>query len=153
MDSTTTLEPVLADAAEAAGFNAVFAVEEGLSWVAIAADETALALEWRADARRLVLSAEVGSLEAADGEMLRLLLRYNARWRETGGLRFALDEVDVAALVLDLPVDALDGNWLADVLAGFAEAAADWRRVLSNPAATKSSTGDTVHRLDEAGYV
>ena len=151
MDPTTTLEPVLADAAEAAGFDAVFAVEEGLSWVAIAADETALALEWRADAQRLVLSAEVGSVEAADAEMLRLLLRYNARWRETGGLRFALDEADVAALALDLPLDAIDSDWLADVLAGFAEAAADWRRALSSPAAAKSSGADTVHRVDDAG--
>ena len=139
-----TLEPVLADAAEAAGFVAVFAVEEGLSWVAIAADETVLALEWRADARRLVLSVEVGSVEAADAEMLRLLLRYNARWRETGGLRFALDEADIAALVLDLPVDDLDGDWLADVLAGFAEATADWRRALSSPAAARSPAAGTV---------
>ena len=92
-------------------------------------------------------------MEAADAEMLRLLLRYNARWRETGGLRFALDEADIAAIVLDLPMDALDGDWLADVLAGFAEATADWRQALSSPAATKSPAADTVHLIDGAGRV
>ena len=84
---------------------------------------------------------------------MRQRSRFNACWRETDGLRFAQDEANFAVLALDLPMDALDGNWLADVLAGFAEAAADWRRALFSPAATKSSTGDTVHRLDEAGYV
>ena len=62
-----------------------------------------------------------------------------------------VDEADVAALALDLPVDAVDGDWLADVLAGFAEAAADWRGALSSPATAESSGADTAHCIDDAG--
>ncbi|MEM1385784.1 MAG: type III secretion system chaperone [Pseudomonadota bacterium] len=130
------LEPIIADAVAKADFAALFAVEEGVSWVAAAADETALALEWNADARRLVLSADIAPLgEETDAALLRLLLGYNGNWRETGGLRIALDRGDVAQLVLDLPSDTLDASWLAAVLTGFAEALNSWREALASPQA------------------
>lgn len=129
-----SLEAILAESAEAAGFAAVFTVEDGSSWVAMAPDETAFAIEWRAAARRLVLSADIAVLaDAGDAATLALLLRYNANWRETDGLRIALDSGDVATLALDLPADAIDAPWLSTVLAGFADALNGWREALSAP--------------------
>ena len=128
------LKAIIAEAAEEADFATIVEVEPDLSWVCMTADERPLVLEWREDARRLVLTADLAQMpEPADPTLLTALLNYNATWRETGGLRLAIAHGGVATLVLDLPADGLDAQWLSGVMSGFLSAAETWRAALEAP--------------------
>ena len=122
---------VLAEAGPLAGVASIDEFDEGPSWAVVIDEDTAVLIEWAEEPRRAVFYAPVGALEEdAPASAILPLLRYGAAWRETGGLRIALDVDDVLVLLLDLTTDELDAPALARVLGGFAEALRTWRDAL-----------------------
>lgn len=105
--------------------------DEGPSWVGVVDEETFLLLDWLDSTHRVVLHADIGQLPD-DGRtaMLERLLQYNASWRETGGLRVALDADGTLTLLLDLPYAGLDAAQLATMLGNFATAVGGWRAAI-----------------------
>lgn len=124
----------ICDAAEA------MEIDAPASWLVIYDADTALGLDHEAGTGRLVLSADVGEArEHAPADLLRLLLVYNSAWRETGGMRAAIDADDVVSLVLDVPIDGLDATSLAARLDNFADAARAWRSRLQDVSDNRSA--------------
>ncbi|MEM8754759.1 MAG: type III secretion system chaperone [Pseudomonadota bacterium] len=124
----------ICDAAEAVE------VDAAASWLVIYDAETALGLDHVAETGRLVLSADIGEApEHAPADLLRLLLVYNSAWRETGGMRAAVDADDVVSLVLDVPFDGLDASALAARLDNFTDATRAWRSRLRDAAETRGA--------------
>ena len=105
--------------------------DEGPSWAVTVDEDTILLLDWLGDARKVVLYADIGGLPE-DGRvpMLERALRYNAAWRETGGLRLSLDPDGMLTLLIDLPLAGIDDVWLIDVLRNFSDAVRGWWEIL-----------------------
>lgn len=100
-----------------------FVIEEGVSFLA------------RLDDGRqcLVLEAFMGVPPAEHASSVYgLLLRTNALWEQTGGLRFGLLQGDVGVtMLLDLPIGPLDVHALASACGQFAERVVIWRHVIA----------------------
>ncbi len=103
------------------------------TWTLVPDQDTVLFADHDEAGRRLVLSADVG--RPAEGGRLHLydlLLRYNNRWAETGGVRMALDgEGGAIVQLFDLPVADLDLPRLQAVLAGFTDMLKAWREIVA----------------------
>lgn len=128
-----TFRELLAEVGPLVPFRAITEFDEGPSWVAIVDDETFLLLDWLESTRRVVLHADIGQLpEAGRTAMLERLLRYNTTWRETGGLRVALDSDATLTLLLDLPRAELEASGLRNMLVNFARALSGWQSALDD---------------------
>jgi hypothetical protein len=140
---------------------AITEFDQGSSWVVTLDEGTFLLLDWLESTRRVMLHADIGQLpETGRSTMLERLLRYDTTWRETGGLRVALDSDDTLTLVLDLPRASLDAWALRDMLANFATAVDAWKTALgdarpsrrpraSPPSLTRSTQASCVLDLKE----
>lgn len=89
------------------------------------------------DAAKLVLSADLGHpLVGEENATYTLLLQVNALWRETGGLRMALDAGDgELTQVYDIALADLDRDGLELRVQNFAAAARGWREVIATKGA------------------
>ena len=104
----------------------------GESWGLAARDGVLFYLEFVADHDRLWLSAEVGTPQPVDrAELHQLMLRYNAQWQRTGGVRLALDGPnDAVVLAYDLPVSGLDLPRLCTIVGNFQDMVGGWRKIV-----------------------
>lgn len=109
-------------------------------WTLVTQGKTVIFAEYAPDDDRLWLSADVGPLQPGDRlRLYELMLQYNARWQQTGGVRLALDapEGDVV-LAYDLPAAGLDLHRLQNVIRNFCAALEGWRRIVGvGPAAAE----------------
>jgi hypothetical protein len=112
----------LAEVYEGAGGNA---------WTLAGQDETILFVEFIPDDDRLWLSGEVGTPPPDDRlRLYSLMLQYNARWQETGGIRLALDAPEGAIVqAYDMPAAGLDLPRLCTVIRNFRNTLDGWRRI------------------------
>jgi hypothetical protein len=96
-------------------------------------EDTVLFADYDEPGRRLVLSADVGRpAEAGRLGLYGLLLRYNNRWAETGGVRMALDEeAGTIVQLFDLPVADLDLARLGTVVINFVGTLKAWREIVA----------------------
>ena len=112
---------------------------EEFEWVVLFEDGTVLEITWDEPETKLTFSVVVANLEAAASEgaeededripeICTALLTYNFLWRETGGIRMALDHPDGNVLML---LDVFSGDLEVTTLAGishnFVETARVWR--------------------------
>lgn len=81
----------------------------------------------------VVLSTDLAELpEASRAERHTLLLTYNNQWRETGGVRMALDEPEgTVQQIFDISATGLDVSSFGTALTNFAELARTWRGILT----------------------
>ena len=92
----------------------------------------------------LVLSAEAGTPQPEDSARLYpLMLQYNARWQETGGVRLALDGPDGAVVqAYALPIADLDLPRLGTVIQNFRATLAGWRTIVAGPGVTREGPNE-----------
>jgi hypothetical protein len=107
-------------------------------WYLMLPDETVIDAEYEAESDRVVLSTPIGRPQPGSREAVYdTLLAYNAAWRETGGVRAALDEPGGELLLLcDVTVHGLAASELQAVVGGLAQLAQTWRAYVA-----KRSTG------------
>ncbi len=115
-------------------------------WVLDLDGEHAVVVEHAAADDRLFFTAEAGVPEpAARLVCYELLLAYNALWRQTGGVRMAVNGEDGAVLqIADVAVEGLDAAALAEVLENFFGKLGEWMDIIAmdpDQRATKGAGG------------
>ena len=112
----------------------VYESADGNSWTLTNQDGGQIFVEFMPDDDRLWLSADVGTPRAEDCTRLySLLLQYNARWRETGGVRLVLDAPEGTVVqAYDMPAAQLDVPKFVTVFANFATVLGGWRNIVSD---------------------
>lgn len=115
-------------------------------WYLVFDEGQVIDLQWDELVPRIVLAGGIGELPAGSPPTrLELLLAYNALWASHGGLRTALDlESREVSLLLDVPLQALDLQALAAVLANFRAALSAWAEVLRAPAPEAGASTDAI---------
>jgi hypothetical protein len=115
----------------------VLAYEEAGTWELDFDERTTLLVDLTAPHDMLVISGTVAKPHperAADYH--RLLLEYNHQWRETGGLRMALEPTEGEAVLLyEMPAEPLETGRLATVLGNFHQTLMAWRAALESAGA------------------
>ena len=115
-------------------------------WVLTAGDGVVLFAEYQPDDRRLWLSTDVCEPPGERLVLYDLILQYNARWKETGGVRLALDGPEGSVvLAYDLPVAGLDLPRLQTVIRNFRDTLDGWRTIV---AASGQTEGQGSRGLD-----
>lgn len=124
------LDQLLVEVAELGNFAELTraADEQPMWWLAEEEGESVVA-EWDEGLQRMMLSTEVGvAPEKNYVDALKQALYYNLVWQQTGGARMALmPEDDTLRLMIDLPVEHLEGIRVATVANNLLQAARDWR--------------------------
>ena len=112
-------------------------------WTLVVDEDTVLFLDLEEEQRRLWLSAEVATPPAAERARLHdMLLAYNHRWRDTGGLRMSLDgEGGAVVLSYDMPAEGLELSRLAMVVTNFVDVLRAWREGIGQMATAAPSPG------------
>lgn len=97
-------------------------------WVLDVDGELAVVAEYFEADDRLFFTADAGVPDpSARLVCYELLLAYNAMWRQTGGVRMAVNGEDGAVLqIADIAVDGLDAAKLATVLRNFIGKLGEW---------------------------
>ena len=88
--------------------------------------------EHQPDDGRLWLSTEVCEPPGERLALYELILQYNARWKETGGVRLALDGPEGSVvLAYDMPLAGLDLPRLQTVIRNFRDTLDGWRKIVA----------------------
>ena len=134
---------ILTDAVQRLDVDGLLAIDERDAWFIAFNETTEIDVELDTSAHRVTFQCTLGRPDDARRDQLcRTLLQYNYLWRETGGMRMALDGADGDVVqIFDMPSESVDAESVQNVLGNFAQAASAWREVLSgsgdtpNPAA------------------
>ena len=115
--------------------------EEEKVWTLLMDEQTLLFADYDEERDRLMLSIELGK-PATDNPaaLYESLLRYNATWQQTDGVRMGLDADDVVVQYFDITGSALDISLLQGVLHNLVQLAKHWRTALGS--STVTSSGD-----------
>lgn len=106
-------------------------------WQIVFDPETVFGLEYDAGLERAVFSSRIAKLQDhCRLQICELLLRFNFGWRETGGVRMALDwrTQDVVVMMFEMPLASLQLSQLCTVLENLASKQRVWRQVMLDPA-------------------
>ena len=103
-------------------------------WLVIFDEESAIEIEFDEVANKLTFSAVLAAVEEGnETDIYQLLLRYNYLWRETGGIRMALDGTnDQVVMLFDLFQPEVAKATLATVIGNLQDAALMWRQAIEN---------------------
>jgi hypothetical protein len=136
MMSTDTIDELLIEAAQLAGWLYVEATLEGSSWQVLMDDAPdGVAIELDAPRKVLTLSAEIGAPAVAEQDKAafhELVLRYNHHAHTTGGLCLALmpDTSGSFSLMRDIAASDLTAQELTDYMADFTQKILAWRDLM-----------------------
>ena len=102
-------------------------------WVLDLDGENAVLAEYFNADDRLFLTGDAGVPEpAARLVCYELLLAYNAMWRQTGGVRMAVNGEDGAVLqIADIAAEGLDATTLARVVENFVGKLGEWMEIIA----------------------
>lgn len=117
---------------------------EGRNVWALRADaETLLFADLDEERSCLILSGDVGTPAPAERPRLNdLLLRYNAHWDETGGVRMAVEGQDGPVVqIVDVPLAGLDAQRLQALVRGFVTKLRAWRAILHGSGSSEEDAG------------
>ncbi|MEM7021242.1 MAG: type III secretion system chaperone [Pseudomonadota bacterium] len=120
---------LLTDVAELVPISEIREYADGPAWTLAVDEETAVFVEWVGNRRAVVVYSEIGALMEDRATAMEHLLYYNGAWRETGGLRFALDPDDTVTLAYDLPLEGIDPEVMAASLSTMIEAVRGWSQI------------------------
>jgi hypothetical protein len=114
-------------------------------WTLTARDGTVLFVDYEPEDQRLWLSADVCLPLPGDRlQLYEIILQYNARWRETGGVRLALDGPDGGVVqAFDLPVAGLDLSRLQCIIRNFCQTLDTWREIVARGFASGTPAAST----------
>lgn len=138
---------ILTEAAQRLDVDGLLAIDERDAWFIAFNEDTEIDVELDASGHRVTFQCALGRPDDARRDHLcRTLLQYNYLWRETGGMRMALDGADGNVVqIFDMPSESVDAESVQNVLGNFAQAASAWHEVLSsggdipNPASSTMS--------------
>lgn len=132
MQARDHLELLVGELAHDPAFPALLLPLRPGCWIMQAGPELAVQLESADSPARLVISARLGTVSGPSTlAVFETLLSYNLLWRETGGLKMALDEArQELQLLLEMPLQVDAHYRLATVLGNFVELAGTWRGYL-----------------------
>jgi hypothetical protein len=126
-------------------------------WIISIDLDTILFAEYDEASRQLILSADVTEVPSERRtELFDLLLRYNGRWEDTGGLCMSLDkDGQVIQQSAALPAEDLDTQALHTVLMNFLDVLGNWREQIlhKSPARTGAdldSSSDTESDIEHS---
>ena len=125
----------------------------GNAWGLATRESLIVFLEYMPDDDRLWLSAEAGTPRAEDhAALFPLMLQYNAQWRQTGGVRLALDAADGAVvLAYDVPVAGLDLPELCAVIRNFHDMLEGWSTIVSGGGRAATAPASDDKRIAASG--
>lgn len=105
-------------------------------WQVVFDAETVFDIEYDPAFERVVFSSRVARLQPVGRlRVCELLLNVNFPWRETGGVRMALDSrTEDVVLMFEMPVASLRLAQLTTVLGTLARRHRVWRQLLLDPA-------------------
>ena len=106
-------------------------------WTIVLADGQRVDVEHDGGNARLRLATALGQPEPEQEDaVFKLMLQINALWRETGGLRLALEDASPAICQLyDLALAGLEIEGLVLRMSNFIDVADHWREVIAASAA------------------
>jgi hypothetical protein len=134
---------ILTEVAQRLDVDGLLAMDDRDAWFIGFNENTEIDVELDPSGHRVTFQCSLGRPDDARRDHLcRTLLQYNYLWRETGGMRMALDGADGEVVqIFDMPSESVDAESVQNVLGNFAQAASAWREMLSrggdtpNPAA------------------
>ena len=130
--------------------------DEDNLWVLVVRDDVVVFVDYVPEDRRLRLTAEIGVPSPADRlQLYELMLQYNARWKETGGVRLVLDGPEGGVVqAYDLPVAGLDLHRLQNVIRNFGDMLEGWRKIVATGAGAPQPIGPGgVHATMTGGMI
>lgn len=103
------------------------------AWLMVFADEAGVEFHVNEQLRKTVLCMSLGPPEETQrAAVYHMVLVMSGLWRETGGLRFALEEPEGAIeMCLDLNLDDLDPQKLATLVQSFADRGRVWQDLIA----------------------
>ncbi|MEM6654821.1 MAG: CesT family type III secretion system chaperone [Planctomycetota bacterium] len=110
-------------------------------WDIALEDDVAILASYDELGEKVTFDVDVGPLPEGDpAPIFEMLLTFNSCWRETGGLRTAIDEPggDVS-LVLDYFAEQLDVTRVSAVILALLEKRSQWREAIEAVAASGDS--------------
>ena len=124
---------ILGEAAQRLDVNGLLAINKQDAWLIDFDEITEIAVELDASGQRVTFQCTLGRPDDGRRDQLcRTLLQYNYLWRETGGMRMALDGPDGDVVqIFEMPAESLNVESVQNVLGNFAQAASGWREALS----------------------
>jgi hypothetical protein len=128
--------------------------EESTSWDLLLPDGLLIEAFHDSGAEKLVFTSDLGAPPASHaGALCRLFLQYNYLWRETSGVRMAMEPPSGSiVMIYDLPLAGLDTVLLRNVLQNFAATARTWALYLADPGPeTEAVTLESLQAEDPAG--
>ncbi|MEZ0388094.1 MAG: type III secretion system chaperone [Verrucomicrobium sp.] len=117
-------------------------------WLVVFDDDHAVEIEVDVPLAKVVLTTHLGHPPSGDETAsYKMLLQLTAMWRETGGLRMAVDPVDDSVIqIYDFPLAGIQLESLAIQLSNFANAALHAGKVLSvNAGTSQEDAPDNSH--------
>ncbi len=119
------------------------------SWSLQWEDGAVVTADYDEEEERVTLSSHVGTMpEQGAGELALLLLRYNALWQETGGVRLGLEDCDIVQM-FDFPAPGMDSPVLCHILTDFADKARIWNGLVENHQHAGFSTTSSLGHADD----
>lgn len=144
-DYYSSIGASLAEVVALLDVSALVAHRDDLSWDIFFDEDRLVEAYLDEEAEKLVLTTELGTPAEADAARLYpLLLQYNDLWRETSGLRMALDGPGGAVIMIyDVSLAKLDVILLRNILENYDATAKAWKALIasSENAAPKESSG------------
>ena len=138
------IHQLMCEVGPAVGAQQVTGSAEDGFWQVVLNPEAVFDLEHDAAFERVMISARVGALQPARREQVcTLLLNVNFAWRETGGVRIAVDpRTDGVVMLFEMPLSVLDLARLCTVLGNLRDKLQAWRQLLLGTATTPRDATD-----------
>jgi hypothetical protein len=128
--------------------------EQDNLWTLVDRDGTVLFVDYEPDDQRLWISADVCVPSGNRSKLYDLMLQYNARWQQTGGVRLALDGPEGGVVqAYDLPVSGLDLQRLQNVIRNFRDTLEEWRKIVARGVATPEPRDGELSPLVRSGMI
>jgi hypothetical protein len=133
MASTEQIDALMAEIGALLKLQEVTGFAARNAWTLQVDDDLLLFADHDPGQSRIVLSGEVATpLPSSKAAVHELLLQYNGQWKETGGVRMALDGPDGAVVqICDISTVNLDAATFAGAVQVFADVLRGWRDMLS----------------------
>jgi hypothetical protein len=139
------IHELMCDIGDALAAQQVTASPDLDSWQVVFDPHTVFDLEYDSTLERVVFSSRVAQLPAEHRlHTCELLLKTNFGWRQSGGVRMALDwRSDDVVMMFEMPVATLQPALLGNALGNLAAKHRVWRQMLLEPQAQPTAALDT----------
>ena len=127
---------MLGEAGPAAGAQQINVNGDLSYWQVVFDSQTVFEVEFDPVLDRLVMTSHIANLRSVRRQqMCELLLQMNYAWRETGGVRMALDpRTDSVVMMFEMPIASLQAQQLRASFANLLVKHRSWRQIVIDSA-------------------